>query len=59
MIQEAALVQSSQCQRPVLVLLAVLVVRLAVGGPLLAPDSEMARLSSDPLEASVPCRTEK
>lgn len=43
-------VRYSQCQRPELVLLAVLVARLAVEDPPLAADSEAARLSSAPIE---------
>ena len=50
-----AALQKHQCQRPELVLLAVLVVRFAVEAPLLGPDSEAARLISLPPETSAPC----
>ena len=50
-----AALQKLQCQRPELVLLAVLAVRFAVEAPLLGPDSEAARLISLPPKASVPC----
>ena len=50
-----AALQTPQCQRPELVLLAVLVMRFAVEAPLLGPDSEAARLISLPPEASAPC----
>ena len=54
---DAAALQKLQCQRPELVLLAVLVVRFAVEAPLLGPDSDAARLISLPPEASIPCNS--